>query len=163
MRKLPAILILALVACSAPTEAPPAEAAAAAEPTQHEQLLGLWRVLEIKNLDTDTVQPQNREFHMYTESHEMIILAGNDRPKINKSLSDMTVDEVMSQQPIGAGFYRYEVQGDKLLRTNVVALSAHYEGNTFETEFEVNGDTLISRDRHSADGQLRQWTMERVE
>ena len=93
----------------------------------------------------------------------MIVLAGRDRPKINKSLSDMTVDEVMSQQPIGAALYRYRVEDDKLMRTNIVALSAHYEGLSFETEFKVDGDTLVTSDRHAADGQLRQWTMERVE
>jgi hypothetical protein len=120
-------------------------------------------VLEIKNLDSGQVQPKNREFHMYTASHEMIILAGANRPKLQKSLSDMTAEEVMGQQPIGAGFYAYKVEGGKLLRTNVVALSAYYEGRSNETEFEVKGDTLITRDRHSADGQLRQWTMKRVE
>lgn len=100
---------------------------------------------------------------MYTRSHEMIVLAGSDRPKINKSLSEMTVDEVMSQQPVGAGLYSYRVDGDKLFRTNITALSAFYEGQTFETEFEIDGNTLVTRDRHVADGQLRQWTMQRVE
>ena len=90
---------------------------ALAEDSAHERLLGLWEVLEIKNLDTGKVQPKNREFHMYTESHEMIILAGHNRKKINKSLSDMTAEEVMSQQPVGAGFYKYEVKGDHLIRT----------------------------------------------
>lgn len=120
-------------------------------------------MVEIKNLDTGEVQQERNEYHMYTQSHEMIILAGRDRPKINKSIADMTVDEVMSQQPIGAGFYRYAVEGEKLMRTNIVALSAHYEGETFETEFEVDADSLVTRDRHAADGALRQWTMERVE
>jgi hypothetical protein len=64
--------------------------------------LGLWRVTEIQNLDTGEVQAERNEYHMYTASHEMIVLAGKDRPKIEKSIADMTVDEVMSQQPIGA-------------------------------------------------------------
>jgi len=161
MRTLVVLGVFALVGCAGTPPTPVAEAVA--EPTAHEQLQGLWRVLEIKNLDTGEVQPMHREFHMYTASHEMIILTGEDRPKLDKSLSDMTADEVMSQQPIGAGFYRYEVRGDKLERTNVAALSAYYEGKTFETEFEVTAETLVTRDRHSADGQLRQWTMERVE
>ena len=134
-----------------------------AEDSAHQRLLGLWEVLEIKNLATGKVQPKNREFHMYTESHEMIILAGHNRKKIAKSLSDMSAEEVMSQQPIGAGFYKYKVKGDHLERTNVVALSAHYEGNTFETQFRFEGDKLITTDSHSADGQVRQWTMRRVE
>ena len=158
MRKRLAFVLLFVAGCSGPATEPVAPA-----PSQPEQLLGLWRVVEIKNLDTDAVQPVRNEYHMYTESHEMIILAGRDRPKINKSIADMTVDEVMSQQPIGAGFYSYRVYGEKLMRTNIVALSAHYEGQTFETEFEVDGDTLVTRDRHAADGALRQWTMERVE
>ncbi len=153
MRMLLLPILCAVAACSSQPSAP----------SPHEQLVGLWRVVEIKNLDADEVQPDRNEYHMYTESHEMIILAGRDRPKINKSIADMTVDEVMSQQPIGAGFYSYRVDGDKLMRTNVVALSAHYEGQTFETEFTIDGDKLITRDRHAADGALRQWTMERME
>lgn len=136
---------------------------AEAEPPAHADLLGLWEVLEIKNLTTGKVQPKNREFHMFTESHEMIILAGHDRKKINKSLSDMSADEVMSQQPIGAGFYHYKVDGNHLIRTNKAALSAYYEGKTFKTEFKIDGDTLVTTDSHSADGHVRQWTMRRVE
>lgn len=161
MRKFLALVLLCAAACSGPPAESPA--AAAAEPSQHEQLLGLWRVTLVTNLDTDEVQPDRAEYHMYTAAHEMIILAGKDRPKIDKSIADMTVDEVMSQQPIGAGLYSYRLEGGKLMRTNIVALSAHYEGETFETEFELDGDRLVTRDRHAADGALRQWTMERVE
>ena len=137
--------------------------AAAAEPSSADELLGLWEVVEIKNITTGKVQPMNREFHMFTASHEMIILAGNDRKKIKKSLSDMTPKEVMTQQPIGAGFYKYRVEGDELVRVAQVTLSAFYEGREVHTEFEIDGDTLVTRDSHSADGQLRQWTMRRVE
>ncbi len=136
---------------------------ALAEPHAAPGLLGLWQVVEIKNLTTGKVQPMNREFHVFTESHEMIILAGSDRKKIKKSLSDMSPDEVMTQQPVGAGFYRYRVEGDELVRTARVTLSAYYEGREVHTEFELDGDKLITRDRHSADGNLRQWTMRRVE
>lgn len=157
MRNYLLLVLLAAAACSGP----PAQSPAA--PSAQDRLLGLWRVTEITNLDTGEVQEERNEYHMYTASHEMIILAGRGRPKINKSIADMTVDEVMSQQPVGAGFYSYTVDGEKLMRTNIVALSAHYEGQTFETAFEVNGDTLVTRDRHAADGALREWTMERVE
>jgi hypothetical protein len=137
--------------------------AAAAEPSPADGLPGLWEVVEIKNLTTGKVQPMNREYHVFTASHEMIILAGNDRKKIEKSLSDMTPEEAMTQQPIGAGFYEYRVEGDELVRVARVTLSAYYEGREVHTEFEIDGDRLVTRDRHSADGQLRQWTMKRVE
>ncbi len=123
---------------------------------------GLWEVTSLRNLTTGKAQPSVPEYHMYTATHEMIILAGAGRPKIEKSISDMTPAEVKTQQPVGAGLYRYRVEGKKLIRTNVKALSAFYEGRTVESEFELSGDTLIVRDRHSADGQLRQWTMRRV-
>ena len=55
-----------------------------------------------------------------------IILAADNRKKIKKSLSAMTPDEVMTQQPIGAGFYAYRVEGDVLLRVAQVTLSAYY-------------------------------------
>lgn len=136
---------------------------ALAEPHAAPGLLGLWEVVEIKNLTTGEVQPRNREFHMFTESHEMIILAGRDRKKIKKSLSDMTPEEVMTQQPIGAGFYEYRVEGGELVRVAQVTLSAYYQGREVHTEFEIDGDTLVTRDSHTADGQTRQWTMRRVE
>ena len=100
---------------------------------------------------------------MFGETHQMVILAGEDRPKLTKSLSDMTPEEFQSQQPIGAGLYRYELDGQKVVRTNVVALSAYYEGRSFPGELEVSGDTLVLRDSHSADGDLREWTMRRVQ
>ena len=100
---------------------------------------------------------------MYTETHEMIILTGKDRKIIKKSLSDMTAEEVMSQQPIGAGFYKYRIEGGELIRTAVLTLSAFYVGRTVHTEFDLDGDSLTIRDSHSADGQRREWKMRRVE
>jgi hypothetical protein len=75
----------------------------------------------------------------------------------------MTPEEVMTQQPIGAGFYEYRVEGGELVRVAQVTLSAYYEGREVHTEFEIDGDTLVTRDSHTADGQTRQWTMRRVE
>lgn len=137
--------------------------AALAEPPSAGGLVGLWEVLEVKDLTTGKVEPKRREYHMFTASHEMIILAGGDRKKIKKSLSDMTPEEVMTQQPIGAGFYEYRVEGDKLVRVAQVTLSAYYEGREVHTQFDLKGDTLITRDNHPADGHMRQWTMRRVE
>jgi hypothetical protein len=137
--------------------------ASGAEPAASNPLLGLWEVVSVTNLATGTMQPTVREFHMYTASYEMIILAKADRPKIKKSLSNMTAEEVMSQQPIGAGFYQYRIEGDTLVRTAAIALSSYYEGRTVHTEFEVTGDMLTIRDNHSADGQRREWKMRRVE
>ena len=126
-------------------------------------ILGLWEVTSVRNLAKGLDQPHRREYHMFGETHQMVILAGEDRPKLTKSLSDMTPEEFQSQQPIGAGLYRYELDGQKVVRTNVVALSAYYEGRSFPGELEVSGDTLVLRDSHSADGDLREWTMRRVQ
>ncbi len=157
-----ALCLNAVVFLSACASAPRAETADE-PPSLHEQMLGLWQVTDIQNLTKGEDQPHQREYHMYTAGHEMIVLAGPDRPKLSKSMSDMTAEEVMSQQPVGAGFYSYTIEGAKVARTNVVALSAFYEGRTTVGEIEIEGDTLIYRDDHSADGNLRQWTMKRVE
>ena len=126
-------------------------------------VIGLWEVTSIRNLTKGVDQPLRREFHMFGDTHQIVILAGEGRPKLSKSLSDMTPEEFESQQPIGAGLYRYELDGDKIVRTNVVALSAYYEGRTFPGELGVSEDTLVLRDSHSADGDEREWTMRRVE
>ena len=158
MKHAPPILIAAIMATPLA-----AEPAGHKESEQHAQLQGLWAVEQIKNLATGKVQPFNPEFHVFTESHHMVVLAGKDRPIVNKSLSDMTVEEVMSQQPVGAGFYSYKADGGALMRTNRIALSAYYEGKTFKTKFKVTGDKLTLEDNHSADGQTRLWTLKRVE
>ena len=123
---------------------------------------GLWEVTSVKNLTTGEVQPHRREFHLFGETHQMVVLAGENRPKLAKSLSDMTSEEFQTQQPIGAGLYRYEAAGGSITRTNVAALSAYYEGGTFPGEIELSGDTLVLRDSHSADGHEREWTMRRL-
>ena len=125
-------------------------------------VVGLWEVTSVRNLTKGVEQPHRREFHMFSGTHQMVILAGDDRPKLPKSLSDMTPEEFQSQQPIGAGLYRYELDGGKIVRTNMVALSAYYEGGSFAGELELSGDTLKLRDSHSADGDEREWTMRRV-
>lgn len=123
---------------------------------------GLWEVVSVRNLDTGEYQPHRREFHLFGRTHQMVILAGEGRPKLSKSFSDMNAEEIMSQQPIGAGLYRYAIEGGKIERTNVAALSAYYESRVFIGDLEVAGDTLVLRDRHSADGAEREWTMRRV-
>lgn len=129
----------------------------------HQKLLGLWEVTEVKDLTSGEVEPASRQYHVFTKSHEMIVLAGSDRPKLKKSLAEMTPEEMATQQPIGAGFYEYKLEDGAMVRTAQLALSAFYEGREIRTEFELSGDQLITRDRHAADGHLRQWTMRRVE
>lgn len=132
-------------------------------PGDESGLAGLWEVTSIRNVTKGEPQAHGREFHLFSDTHQMVILAGEDRPKLPKSLSDMSPEEFQSQQPIGAGLYRIEVEGNRIVRTNVVALSAFYEGRSFVGEIEVGADSLVLRDSHSADGHTREWTMRRVQ
>lgn len=150
-----ALSLAALISCGTA-----GEPAAAPEVGIH----GLWEVTSVRNLTKGEDQPYRREYHQFGDTHQMVILAGEDRPKLTKSLSDMTPEEFQSQQPLGAGLYRYEWDGEsKVVRTNVVALSAYYEGRSFPGELVLSGDTLVLRDSHSADGDEREWTMRRVQ
>ena len=135
---------------------------ASSRPDTH-SIEGVWEVTSVRNLTRGEVQPHRREFHLFGRSHQMVVLAGEARPKLTKSLSDMTPEEFESQQPIGAGFYRYELENGKITRTNIAALSAYYEGRTFPGEVEFEGDTLVLRDSHSADGDEREWSMRRIQ
>lgn len=137
--------------------------AACGKDSSRSELEGLWEVTSIQNLTKGEEQPVHREFHLFGRTHQMVILGGKGRPKLDKSLSDMTPEEMISQQPIGAGFYRYEAKDGEILRTNLVALSAYYEDKSFPGEYEINADTLVLRDSHSADGNEREWTMRRVD
>ncbi len=131
-------------------------------PLQAGPLEGLWEVTAVRNITRSIDEPLRREFHLFSKSHQMVVLAGEGRPRLDKSFSDMTPEEIASQQPVGAGFYHFTVSGDKIVRTNILALSAHYEGRAFPGVFRVGGDTLVLRDSHSADGDEREWTMRRV-
>ena len=131
-------------------------------PNSH-RIEGVWEVTSVRNLTRGEVQPHRREFHLFGRTHQMVVLAGEGRPKLTKSLSDMSPEEFQSQQPIGAGFYRYELDGERITRTNIAALSAYYEGRVFPGEIEFDGDTLVLRDSHSADGDEREWRMRRVQ
>ncbi len=135
------------------------ESAVAAEP----KIEGLWDGTSVRNLTQGEYRPRRREFHLFGQTHQMVILAGEDRPKLSKSLSGRSSEEFLSQQPIGAGLYRYERDGEKIVRSNVAALSAYYEGRTFIGDLEFAADTLVLRDSHSANGHKREWTMRRVE
>lgn len=137
--------------------------AAAAPPEDSSGLHGVWKLVALTDLTTGKPEPMRREWHMFTASHEMIVLGGEDRPRIKKSFWEMTPAEVTSQMPVGAGLYRYRIEAGKLVRTSVFALSAYYEGRTVHTEFELDGDTLILRDDHSADGHKREWKLRRIE
>ncbi len=138
-------------------------AASKATVPERNQIEGLWEVTSVRNLTKGVDQPLRREHHLFSKSHQMVVLAGAGRPRLDRSFSDMTPEEIMSQQPVGAGFYRYTVSGSKIERTNILALSAYYEDRTFPGEITVEGDTLVLRDRRSADGDEREWTMRRVE
>ena len=135
----------------------------ASSPPDAQGIQGVWEVTSVRNLTRGEIQPHRREFHLFGKTHQMVVLAGEGRPKLTKSLSDMTPEEFLSQQPIGAGFYRYELENGIISRTNVAALSAYYEGRTFVGEVEIAGDTLALRDCHSADGHEREWNMRRVQ
>ena len=81
---------------------------------------GLWEVTSVRNLTTGQLQPHRREYQLFGKTHQMVVLAGAGRPKLTKSLSDMSPEEILSQQPIGAGLYQYEVEDSKISRTNVL-------------------------------------------
>ena len=57
----------------------------------------------------------------------------------------------------------YVIKEGKIHRTTLFALSEYFEGKLIETEFEVDSQSLVFRDNHHADGQLREWHMVRVE
>lgn len=96
-------------------------------------------------------------------AHQMVILPGEGRPKLSQSLTDTSLEEFQGQYPIGAGLDRFELGGEKIVRTNVAALSANYQGGALIGALGLSVDVLALRDSHSADGPKREWTMRRVE
>ena len=126
-------------------------------------LQGVWKVVEERDLSTGIVEQSMPAYQIFTERCQMVLSAEKNRPKIEKSFKDMTQAEIRSQLPVGAGFLEYHIEGNHIVRTTKIALSAYYEGQVYKTEFEIRGDTLILRDSHLADGHTHQWTLLRLE
>ncbi len=126
-------------------------------------LQGVWKVIEIRNLDTEELTPAENSHYMITSEYIMTIGGKKDRPVVKKNFQNMTYQEIMSQLPAGGGFQKYEIVDKKIHRTTVFALSEYFEGKLIITEFEVDEQQLIFRDDHHADGQMREWVMRRLE
>lgn len=126
-------------------------------------LNGVWKVTKIVNLDENSETDPGNMHYIVTDSFIMTIGGKEERPVIDKNFANMTPEEILSQLPAGGGFMDYEVKDGKIHRTTRYALSEYFEGKLIVTEYEVTEDTLVFRDDHHADGQLREWHMLRLE
>lgn len=124
---------------------------------------GVWKVTKIVNLDTKEETDPGNMHYIVTKRHIMTVGGKEDRPVIEKNFADMTADEILSQLPAGGGFMEYVIVDGKIHRTTKFALSELFEGKRIQTEFEVDSESLVFRDNHHADGQLREWHMVRIE
>lgn len=150
--KLPLALTVLLLACGCSQTEPPSS-----------PISGVWHVDEVVNLVTgDSTDPENSHF-MITDSHIMNVGGKEERPIVKKAFADMSPEEILSQLPASGGFFNYEIKDGNVHRTNKFALSELFEGMYIVTEFETDGATLVFRDDHHADGQMREWRMTRVE
>jgi hypothetical protein len=102
-------------------------------------------------------------YHTFSHSHHMIFVAGNNREKIKKNFWKMTPEEIKTQLPTGGGFLKYEIKGNKFYSTYISAMSAFYEEVQIVDEFEFIGDTLIHRNDHYLDGDMRVWKLIKME
>ena len=126
-------------------------------------LEGVWRVTRIVNLDAGEEADPGNMHYVITKGHIMTVGGKEERPVIEKNFADMSPDEIKSQLPAGGGFMSYKILDGKIHRTTKFALSELFEGKLIVTEFEVDENSLVFRDDHSADRQLREWHMVRVE
>lgn len=126
-------------------------------------LQGVWRVVEQRDVTAGTTAMSRPSYQIFTDKYQMVLSGAKDRPKIKKSFKDMTAAEIQSQLPVGAGFLSYRIEGNRIIRKTLIALSAYYEGQEYETEFKLDGDRLVLRDNHLADGHIHEWILERVE
>ena len=126
-------------------------------------LVGVWRIEKVVDLETNETSTGFISHYVITPSYLMSIGGAPDRPSIPKNFDMMDCQEIMTQLPAGGAFMKYRVEGNKIIRTTIFAMSAYYHGKTFETQFELVEERLVFRDDHITDEHVREWHMVRVE
>lgn len=127
------------------------------------EIQGVWKVSKIVDLTDATESDPGNSHYMISAKYIMTVGGQEDRPIVENNFALMTYEEILSQLPAGGGFMEYEIVDGNIHRTTRFALSEFFEGKLIVTEFELNGDSLVFRDNHHADGHLREWHMVRVE
>lgn len=127
-------------------------------------LLGTWRVVSTLNLTTLQKEEESKNyFHVFSEDYHMILVTPEERPKVYKDWDEMTEEEIKSQLPIGGGLLKYEIRGQAIYSYYVSAVAESYKGTRVIDEFEFRGDTLVHRNDHYSDGQMREWKLVRMD
>lgn len=131
---------------------------------QGNPLIGTWRVVSTLNLTTLEKEEESKNyFHVFSEDYHMILVTPEERPKVYKYWDEMTDDEIKSQLPIGGGLLKYEIRGQAIYSYYVSAVTENYKGIRVIDEFEFRGDTLVHRNDHYSDGQMREWKLVRMD
>lgn len=131
---------------------------------QGNPLLGTWKVVSTLNLTTLKKEEETENYyHVFSEDYHMILQTPENRPKVNKDWEMMTDKEIKSQLPIGGGLLKYEIRGQAIYSYYVSAVNERYKGARVIDEFEFRGDTLVHRNNHYSDGQMREWKLVRMD
>lgn len=131
---------------------------------QGNPLLGTWKVVSTLNLTTLQKEEESKNyFHVFSEDYHMILVTPENRPKVYKNWGEMTEKEIKSQLPIGGGLLKYEIRGKAIYSYYVSAVTESYKGTRVIDEFEFRGDTLVHRNDHYNDGQMREWKLVRMD
>lgn len=132
--------------------------------TKTNPLLGTWKVVSTLNLTTLQKEEESRNyFHVFSEDYHMILMTPENRPKVYKNWEAMTHEEMKGQLPIHGGLLKYEIRGQAMYSYYVSAVTEDFKGKRVIDEFEFRGDTLVHRNDHYSDGQMREWKLVRMD
>jgi len=160
------ILAIALLTFFACKESPGEASSEATNIASKEQnpLIGSWRVVSTLNLSTHEKEQESKDyFHIFSKDYHMILVTGENRPKVFKEFSEMNCEELKSQAQFSAGMLKYELRGNAIYSYYISAVATNYIGKQVIDEFEFRGDTLVHRNDDYNDGQMREWKLVRMD
>lgn len=106
---------------------------------------GAWEQVSVKNLKTGEMQQQpTPPMHVvYRDGHYVQFAAAANRAKGNTPRSEMTKEQLIERYNLQGQYGTYRVAGNKLTRRTISAASPNNEGRESETDFRIEGDTMI--------------------
>lgn len=127
----------------------------------HDKLVGIWKRVSAKNVDTgqENTAPV---WLIVTKTHFSVVGSTADRKKIDKPLDEMTKEQLRDRIRFLGNYGTYKVEGNKMIRHRIAAINPLNEGTDLTQEFRFEGDYVTFKFKSRAGNNL-ETKLKRVE
>lgn len=106
---------------------------------------GVWRAVE-QTINDRTIKDANLGvgFHVYTDGYFAVIRESGTPPRPPAPVENATAEQLMAAYgPFVAQFGTYQVSGDVISETTLVAKNPERAGQSGKERFKIEGNTLL--------------------